>query len=103
MYSTSSVRDVPSALSNTIEAIAGSLNPELKIEGIVVNQFQARAKMPQRVVAELKAEGQPLLDASLSSSVRVKESHELHRPMIHLDPTHRVTQEYIALYDQLGR
>jgi chromosome partitioning protein len=90
-------------LIDNIQELRADHNEKLRIEGIVVNQFQARAKMMQRVVAELKAEGQPLLDAALSPSVRVKESHERHQPMIHLDPTHRVTQEYVALYESLGR
>ena len=90
-------------LIDNIQELRADHNEKLKIEGIVVNQFQPRAKMMQRVVAELKSEGQPLLDAALSPSVRVKESHERHLPMIHLDPAHRVTQEYVALYDSLGR
>jgi len=89
-------------LIENIQEIKADHNDDLEIEGIIVNQFQSRAKLPQRVVAELKAEGQPILDQSLSSSVRVKESHEKHQPMIFLDPTHRVTQEYVALYDALG-
>ncbi|MDH4458128.1 MAG: ParA family protein [Nevskia sp.] len=90
-------------LIDNIHEIRADHNEDLSIEGIIVNQFQSRAKLMQRVVSELKAEGQPLLDAALSSSVRVKESHEQHKPMIHLDPAHRVTQEYIALYESLGR
>ena len=84
-----------------LDEIRADHNEELEIEGIVVNQFQPRAKLPARVVEELKAEGRPLLDQTLSSSVRVKESHEKHRPMIHLDPSHRVTREYLALYEAI--
>ena len=89
-------------LIENIQEIKADHNDDLEIEGIVVNQFQSRAKLPQRVVAEIKAEGLPILDQTLSSSVRVKESHERHLPMIFLDPTHRVTQEYVALFDALG-
>ena len=88
-------------LIENIEEIKADHNDDLEIEGIVVNQYQSRAKLPQRVVAELREEGQPLLAQTLSTSVRVKESHELHRPMIFLDPTHRVTREYVALFDAL--
>jgi chromosome partitioning protein len=34
--------------------------------------------------------------------VKVKESHERHLPLIYLDKSHRVTQEYVALYDSLS-
>jgi len=32
----------------------------------------------------------------------MKESHELARPMIHLDPRHKLTLEFQALYDGLA-
>lgn len=88
-------------LLENIQEIRADHNDELEIEGIIVNQFQGRAKLPARVVAELREEGQPVLAQTLSSSVRVKESHEQHRPMIYFDASHRVTQEYVALYEAL--
>ena len=89
-------------LLDNIAEIRNDHNEDLQIEGIVVNQFQPRSKLPSRLVAELKAEGRPLLAQTIGSSVRVKESHETHRPMIHLDRSHRVTQEYIKLFDSLS-
>jgi chromosome partitioning protein len=89
-------------LIENINEIRADHNEDLEIEGIVVNQFQARARQPVRIVEELKAEGQPILDPALSSSVRVKESHELRTPMVLLDPSHRVTKEYLSLYDRLA-
>ncbi|SFF32330.1 chromosome partitioning protein [Fontimonas thermophila] len=88
-------------LLDNITEIRADHNDGLVIEGIVVNQFQARSKLPARIIEELKAEGRPVLDTLLSSSIKVKESHELSRPLIYLDRSHRVTQEYIALYDAL--
>lgn len=89
-------------LLESVEEIRADHAPELHVEGIVVNQFQARASLPQRVVQELQDEGLPVLQPFLSSSVKVKESHELSRPMIHLDPRHKLTQELAALYAALG-
>jgi chromosome partitioning protein len=88
-------------LIDNIQEIRADHNEDLLVEGIVVNQYQPRARLPARVVEELKAEGRPLLDQTLSSSVRVKESHEKHLPMIYLDPSHRVTKEYVALFEAL--
>jgi chromosome partitioning protein len=90
------------ALLDNVAEIRADHNDELEIEGIVVNQFQSRSKLPGRIVEELKAEGRPVLDQALSSSVKVKESHEHYRPLIFLDRGHRVTQEYLALYDELA-
>lgn len=89
-------------LMDNIDELRADHNEDLSVEGIVVNQFQPRSRMPARVVEELKAEGRPLLDQTLSSSVRVKESHEQHKPMIYLDASHRVTKEYIALFDAIS-
>ena len=89
-------------LLHNVAEIREDHNDELDIEGIVVNQFQARAKLPAKLVGELVAEGLPVLDGFLSSSVKIRESHERSRPMIHLDPRHKLTREFEALYDALG-
>lgn len=88
-------------LMNNIGEIRADHNPRLEIEGIVVNQFQARASLPQRMVDELKAEGLPLFDSKLSSSVKIRESHDRGLPMIHLDARHKLSLEYQALYEEL--
>ena len=51
-------------------------NAELEVEGIIVNQFQPRATLPVQLVAELRAEGLPILNTHLSSSVLMRESHQ---------------------------
>lgn len=89
-------------LIGSVEEIRADHNPALKVEGIVVNQFQARASLPARQVAELRAEGLPVLATPLSSSVRIRESHEAAKPMPYLDPKHKLTGEFAALYQQLS-
>ncbi|GAA5157271.1 ParA family protein [Viridibacterium curvum] len=90
------------ALLENVEEIRSDHNDNLHVEGIVVNQFQPRASLPQRIVQELKDEGLPILANYLSASVRIRESHQLARPMIHLDAKHKLTQEYVALHDSLN-
>jgi chromosome partitioning protein len=89
-------------LLDNIAEIRADHNESLVLEGIVVNQFQARSKLPARLVAELRAEGKPVLEQTISPSVRVRESHEQHKPLSSLDRSHRVTQEYEALFDALA-
>ena len=89
-------------LLDNVQEIRADHNDDLSIEGIVVNQFQARSNLPQRLVNELKAEGRPVLAQTIGSSVKVKESHDRHLPLIHLDRSHRITQEYLALYESLS-
>ncbi|MGV7206616.1 ParA family protein [Oxalobacteraceae bacterium A2-2] len=89
-------------LMNNVAEIQSDHNPRLRIEGIVVNQFQPRASLPQRMVARLLEEGLPVLDSKLSSSVRIRESHEHNLPMVHLDVRHKLSQEFRQLYDELS-
>ncbi|MDI1244203.1 MAG: ParA family protein [Rhodoferax sp.] len=89
------------ALMENVQEIRADHNPGLQIDGIVVNQFQARANLPQRMVAELIEEGLPVLQPYLPSSVRIRESHEQSLPMIHLDPNHKITLALVELHDGL--
>lgn len=89
-------------LLENLQEIQADHNADLQVEGIVVNQFQARAALPQRTVQALIDEGLPVLQPYLSASVKMKESHELSRPMIHLDARHKLTQEFEALYAALA-
>ena len=95
-------RAIYTLLDNVAE-IRADHNETLEVEGIVVNQFQARANLPQQTVQALKDEGLPLLDTLLTASVKMKESHQKAMPMIHLDRSHKLTQEYLALYAELGK
>lgn len=88
-------------LLEAVREIRDDHNPELEVEGIVVNQFQARARLPQQLVDELESEGLPVLAARISASVKVRESHEAARPLIDLAPGHKLTQEFAALYDEI--
>jgi len=88
-------------LLENVAEIRADHNADLAVEGIVVNQFQPRANLPQKVVDELRAEGLPVLNAHLSASVKIKESHQQAKPMIHLDRNHKLAQEFTALYQEL--
>ena len=88
-------------LLDNVAEIRADHNAGLEVEGIVVNQFQSRASLPQQVVQELKDEKLPVLEPFLSSSVKIKESHQQAKPMIHLDPRHKVTGEFERLFDTL--
>ena len=87
------------ALLEEVEDLRSDHNPELKVLGIVVNQFQSRARLPGELVQELRDEGLPVLEPFLSSTVKVRESHQVSRPMVHHEPGHKLTQEFEALFD----
>ncbi len=77
-------------------------NPQLQVEGIVVNHFQQRAKLPATLVSAMTAEGLPLLDTRLSHSVKIRESHQQATPLVTLDPNHKVARQFQALFDELN-
>ena len=88
-------------LIERVQEIQQDHNRELVVEGIVVNHFQQRAKLPQVLVSELIAEGLPVLKTRLSHSVIIRESHQKAVPLVSLAPRHKVTQEFAQLYGEL--
>lgn len=89
------------SLLENVQEIKTDHNRDLEVEGIVINQFQPRASLPQKLVQGLIDEGLPIFKTYLSSSVKIRESHEQAKPMIHLDPKHKLAQEFAALHAEL--
>jgi len=75
-------------------------NPDLKIAGVVANQFQKNAKFPLAILSELKEEGFNVFETLISSSVKIKESHHAACPMVFFDPKHKLSKEFKTLYDE---
>ena len=88
-------------LLENVEETRADHNPDLRVEGIIINQFLSRANLPQQLVDELRDEGLPVLNTKLSSSVKMRESHQQCVPLIHLAPRHKLTEEFVALYEEL--
>ncbi len=95
-----SKRALHTLIENVIET-QDDHNDRLEIEGIVVNQFQAQAKLPREVVQQLKDEGLPVLENMLPPSVIMKESHQKNQPLIHLATDHKLTQAYQSLFNEI--
>jgi chromosome partitioning protein len=89
------------ALLENIAEIRADHNPGLVVEGIVVNQFMPRARLPQKMVQDMIDEGLPVLQPYLASSIKVRESHETAKPLIYYAPKHKLTQGYVALHSAL--
>ncbi len=88
-------------LLGTVREVREDHNPRLEVSGIVVNLFQERARLPLRMVEELRAEGLPVLEPFLNASVMVRESHRQHRPLVDLAPRHKVARQFAELYRTL--
>lgn len=87
-------------MENILETKADH-NETLEVEGVIINQYQSRARIPAQLVEELKETELPILEPYLSSSVIMRESHSKAMPLIHLAPNHKLTKEFIALHDGL--
>ena len=89
-----------SALSKVcelVEEVAEDHNSELRVEGVVVNQFQVGAKLPQQTINELLSGGIPICKVFLSASVVMRESHGVCRPLPYFRPKHKLTAEFAEL------
>jgi len=89
-------------LLESIDEISEDHNDELRVEGIIVNQFQAGANFPYGIVENLREEGLPVLESMLSSSVKMRESHHAAIPLVHFAPSHKLTLDYLALFEEIN-
>ncbi len=95
-----SAQAIERLLENVME-IKEDHNQSLELSGVIINQFNAQAKLPSTLIGELQAKGLPLFDTRLSSSVKVKESHSQRTPLPFLMPSHKVTKQISALFDEI--
>lgn len=96
-------RDALLDLILTLEEVKDDHNDEMEIEGVLINQFQARAKLPQLAVDELKKTGLNIIEPYISSSVKMKESHSLNSPLVYMAPKHKLTLEFVELFKSLSK
>jgi chromosome partitioning protein len=88
-------------LMQAVAEVRADHNPDLAIEGIVVNQFQSQASLPRRVVDELRAEDLPVLETMLPASIKMRESHEAATPLVVLAPRHKLSRAFEDLFAEL--
>ncbi len=89
------------SLLESVDEVREDHNSGLEVGGIVVNQFQARARLPRQLVDELTAEGLPVLEPYISSSVKVRESHQANKPLPFFARSHKLTGQFRELHDTI--
>ena len=95
-------RDALYELLKNIQEVKEDHNSDLEIEGIVINQFSAQARLPGEAVDELIEEQLPILKPYISSSVKIRESHRAATPIVFMLPRHKISQEFTNLYKNLN-
>ncbi len=73
----------------------------LRVEGIIVNQYQPSAKLPQKLIDDLTVEGLPIIPSYITQSVKIRESHDCALPLVHYAPKHKVTSEFLRIFQSL--
>ena len=97
-----SVQAIERLLNNVME-LKEDHNPDLALHGIVINQYNAQAKLPAQLIDELKAQGLPVLESKLNSTVKIKESHSHRAPMPFYLPNHKVSKQLSDLFFELEK
>jgi chromosome partitioning protein len=93
-----------SALSQTIQAIADNLNPNLAIEGILRTMFDPRNKLTAEVSEQLSEFfGEKVYRTVIPRNVRLAEAPSFGQPIIVYDKASRGALAYIALAGEILR
>lgn len=85
-------------LQQHIAEIQEDHNEELSIEGIIANQYLSTAKLPNQIIQSLLDEGHPVIPTYVSQSVKMRESHQVKKPLLHMAPKHKLTLALVDIY-----
>lgn len=86
-----------------IEEVQADHRPDLVAEGVVINQYQAGAKLPAGAIQDLVKNGYRVLEPYLPTSIVMRESHAASLPLPFLRPKHKLSQQFIKLAETLMR
>lgn len=89
-------------LLNTIKIIQGRLNPELEIEGFVLTMYDARLRLSNQVVDEVKKHFQQMVfDTIIQRNIKLSESPSFGKPVIMYDADSKGSVNYLNLAREL--
>lgn len=93
-----------SQLLNTAGLVKKSINPELRIEGIVLTMFDTRNNLSHQVVSEIQTHfGDKVFKAVIPRNVRLSEAPSHGQPIIEYDSKSIGAQKYLDLAEELDR
>lgn len=91
-----------SQLLNTAGLIKKNLNPNLRIEGIVLTMFDKRNNLSHQVVEEIRSHfGNKVFEAVIPRNVRLSEAPSHGQPIIEYDPKSVGAKQYLELATEL--
>ena len=85
-------------LFNTIARLRRVLNPQLRIEGLLLTMYDERTNLAPAVAADLRSFYSGLVfETMIPRNVRLAEAPSCGKPVIHYDPKSRGTEAYLQL------
>jgi chromosome partitioning protein len=91
-----------SALLETMRLVQHSLNPSLRLQGIVITMFDSRNRLSHQVVEEIRAHfPDKLYRTIIRRNVRLSESPSYGKPICLYDPASTGAQDYAQLAKEL--
>ncbi len=89
-------------LLNTIKIIQGRLNPDLEIEGFVLTMYDARLRLSNQVVDEVKKHFQQMVfDTIIQRNIKLSESPSFGKPVVMYDADSKGSVNYLNLAREL--
>ncbi len=89
-------------LLNTIKNVQQIHNPDLNIEGLLLTMYDARLKLSNQVVDEVKKHfGNMVFDTVIQRNVRLSEAPSFGESILEYDATSRGAVNYLNLADEL--
>jgi len=89
-------------LLNTIKIIQGRLNPELEIEGFVLTMYDARLRLSNQVVDEVKKHFQQMVfETIVQRNIKLSEAPSFGKPVVLYDAESKGTVNYLNLAREL--
>jgi chromosome partitioning protein len=89
-------------LLKNVRLVQQNVNPQLRLTGIVLTMFDARTKLAEQVVSEVRSYfGGRVYDAVIPRTVRLAEAPGFGKPITMYDPTSRGALAYRHLAEEL--
>jgi chromosome partitioning protein len=90
-----------SKLSNTISIVQEGLNPDLKIEGILLSMYDSRLRMANMVVDEVKdIFGEQVYKTIIHRNSKIGEAPTLHAPIVLINASSRGAVNFLNLAEE---
>ncbi|MEM6395071.1 MAG: AAA family ATPase [Bacteroidota bacterium] len=89
-------------LQATVELVQNNLNPDLKIEGILLSMYDRRLRLANMVVEKVrKIFGEIVYDTIIHRNARISEAPNMHMPVVMINAGSRGATNFLNLAEEL--